>query len=64
MIAIEVELLTGRYVATSFNDRRVPEWPPHPARLFSALVATAAEHEDVAESGRRALGPSDCGDGG
>lgn len=41
--AIEVNLLTGRYVATYHNDRRSGEWPPHPARLFSALVATWAE---------------------
>lgn len=40
---IEVNFLTGRYVATFHNDRRQPEWPPHPARLFSALVATWAE---------------------
>ena len=40
---IEVNFLTGRYVATFYNDRRQPEWPPHPARLFSALVATWAE---------------------
>ena len=48
-IGIEVNFLTDRYVATWFNDRRNPEWPPHPARLFSALVAVWAEngsHED------------------
>ncbi len=39
MFALEVELLTGRYVATAYNDRSRAEWPPHPARLFSALVA-------------------------
>lgn len=55
MIALEVELLTGRYVATSFNDRSAPEWPPHPARLFSALVATAHEHEELTSSARPAL---------
>lgn len=55
MIALEVELLTGRYVATSFNDRSTPEWPPHPARLFSALVATAHEHEELTSSARSAL---------
>ena len=49
MIAVDVELLTGRYVATSYNDRSAPEWPPHPARLFSALVDVAADEED--ESG-------------
>lgn len=55
MIALEVELLTGRYVATSFNDRSAPEWPPHPARLFSALVATAHEHEEITATAREAL---------
>lgn len=55
MIALEVELLTGRYVATCFNDRDAPEWPPHPARLFSALVATAHEHEEFTGAARSAL---------
>ena len=41
--SIEVNFLTGRYVATFHNDRGRGEWPPHPARLFSALVATWAE---------------------
>lgn len=40
MLAIEVTFLTGRYVATTYNDRRRSEWPPHPARFFSALAAT------------------------
>ncbi|HKY36234.1 MAG TPA: type I-U CRISPR-associated protein Csb2 [Polyangiaceae bacterium] len=55
MIILDVELLVGRYVATSFNDRDAPEWPPHPARLFSALVATAYEHEELTSSARSAL---------
>jgi CRISPR-associated protein Csb2 len=46
MLSLELELLTGRYVATSFDDRGRAEWPPHPARLFSAL---AAAHLDEAE---------------
>ena len=41
--AIEVNLLTGRYAATCYNDRQSGEWPPHPARLFSAMVAAWAE---------------------
>ncbi len=41
MLAIEIELLTGRYVATQANDRSRVEWPPHPARFFSALVAAS-----------------------
>ena len=51
--AIEVNFLTGRYVATSHNDRRRGEWPPHPARLFSALVAAWADERDDSE--RRSL---------
>lgn len=43
MLALVIELLGGRYVATSFNDREQVEWPPHPARLYSALVATWAD---------------------
>lgn len=43
MLTIEVELLTGRYVASDYHEREKPEWPPHPARLYSALVATWAE---------------------
>lgn len=50
MLAIEVNFLTGRFVATAYNDRQAGEWPPHPARLYSALVATWAESgQDVAE---------------
>src|SRR5262249_17668990 len=41
--AFRIDLLSGRYAATSYNDREQVEWPPHPARLFSALVATWAE---------------------
>lgn len=40
MLAIDVELLTGRFVAQAYNSRSVSEWPPHPARLFSSIVAT------------------------
>jgi len=43
MFAIRIDLLTGRYAATTYNDRDQAEWPPHPARLFSALVATWAD---------------------
>ena len=52
---IEVNFLTGRYVATYHNDRERPEWPPHPARLFSTLVEAWADADkpDVAE--RKAL---------
>ena len=39
MLTVEVDFLTGRYVAARHDDRNAPEWPPHPARFFSALVA-------------------------
>lgn len=43
MLAIEVEFLMGRAIATQWDDRSEAEWPPHPQRLFSALVATHAD---------------------
>lgn len=46
MVAIEVNFLTGRYVATAHHDRRRPEWPPDPARVYSALVATWADADE------------------
>jgi CRISPR-associated protein Csb2 len=55
MLAIEVELLTGRYAATAHNDRSRAEWPPHPARFFSALVAALYDHEPVNQAERVAL---------
>ncbi|WP_419865401.1 type I-U CRISPR-associated protein Csb2 [Candidatus Poriferisodalis sp.] len=55
MIAVEVTLLTGRYVATAHHDRREHEWPPHPARLFSALVATWADADEPDPAQRAAL---------
>lgn len=53
--AIEVTLLTGRYVATSHYDRDTPEWPPHPARLFSAMVDAHHGTDDPDPSERSAL---------
>ena len=52
---IEVNFLTGRFVATCHNNRRQPEWPPHPARLFSALVAAWADADEPDRSERAAL---------
>jgi CRISPR-associated protein Csb2 len=51
MLAIEVTFLTGRYVATAYNTRTESEWPPHPARLFSALAATHFADVDSADPG-------------
>ena len=52
---IEVNFLTGRYVATVHNDRQRSEWPPHPARLFSALVAAWADADEPDVTERDAL---------
>jgi CRISPR-associated protein Csb2 len=54
VLAIEVEYLMGRSYATDFRDDRLPEWPPHPDRLFEALVA--AYHDDpFPEDGERSV---------
>jgi CRISPR-associated protein Csb2 len=37
MLALEIELLTGAYRA-ALPDGSEAEWPPHPERVFSALV--------------------------
>ncbi len=55
MTVIEVSFLTGRYSATSHHDRAEPEWPPHGARLFSAMVATWADAELPDDAERAAL---------
>lgn len=55
MISIDVELLSGRYVASRYDDRNRAEWPPEPARLFSACVAALHEHPHMEARGRPAL---------
>jgi len=55
MLCVEVELLAGRYAATAHNDRSRAEWPPHPARFFSALVAALHDQEPVDTHERAAL---------
>ena len=52
---IEINFLTGRYVATCSTNRHNPEWPPHFARFFSALVANWAEVSEPDNSERLAL---------
>jgi CRISPR-associated protein Csb2 len=54
MFAIAWEYLTGRAVACHPTDREEPEWPPHPDRVFQALVAAWGETGCGAE-GRAAL---------
>lgn len=48
MLVIELDFLCGRFFGASVTDREQAEWPPHPSRLFSALVA--AHH--LGEGGR------------
>jgi CRISPR-associated protein Csb2 len=55
MFAIAIELLSNRYTATQFNDRNRAEWPPHPARLFSAMVAAWADSDEPDPAERNAL---------
>lgn len=47
-VSVSVELLTGSYDAAQVGDQRLAEWPPHPARLFCALVAAARDAADRA----------------
>jgi CRISPR-associated protein Csb2 len=50
-LVLEVEYLLGVSFAALGPDSQVPDWPPQPDRIFSALVATwAARGEDRQES--------------
>lgn len=55
MLAIEVEFLTGVSVAASPYHREEAEWPPHPDRLFQALVAAWGRNDPPDKDERRAL---------
>lgn len=55
MLTIEIRLLTGRYAAASVTDPASAEWPPHPARVYSALTAALHEEPEPAEEEVRAL---------
>jgi CRISPR-associated protein Csb2 len=55
MFALRIEYLSGRSFSTEYNARDRAEWPPHPARVFSALVAAWASAEERSEAERRAL---------
>lgn len=50
MFVIEVEFLSGKAYSGATENRREAEWPPHPLRLYSALVATAANCRTWAET--------------
>lgn len=54
-LTLKLCYLTGRSVATTYNDRVSAEWPPHPARIYSALVAIWADSEERDADARAAL---------
>ena len=41
MLQLQIGFPGGRYFAASVSDPGAPEWPPHPSRVYSALVAAA-----------------------
>jgi CRISPR-associated protein Csb2 len=49
MFAIGVELLMRRAIITRWDKREEPEWPPHPDRVFMALVAGWGESGEDAD---------------
>jgi CRISPR-associated protein Csb2 len=64
MLVLTCEYLTGVVVATDVANRERAEWPPHPARLYSAMVSAwgeggASPHEREALAALETLGPPD-----
>jgi len=55
MLTFEVEFLTGVSVAANPYRREEPEWPPHPDRLFQALVAAWGRDDQPDHDERAAL---------
>lgn len=55
MLVFEIEYLTGVSVSASPYHREVVEWPPHPDRLFQALVAAWGRQEPTDDGERAAL---------
>lgn len=55
MLAVQLRLLAGRYVATQYDQRDRAEWPPHPARLFAAAVSAWADADEPDPLERSAL---------
>ncbi len=49
MLALAWQYLTGRSVATDPTDRQAAEWPPHPDRVFQAMVAAWGEGDSSGE---------------
>jgi CRISPR-associated protein Csb2 len=54
MFALGIDFLTGVAVMTDTASREKAEWPPHPARVFMALVAAHYETKPLPEDGSNA----------
>lgn len=54
MLQLQIGFPTGRYCAASLADPRQPEWPPHPSRVYSALVAAAYAGGSTPSAAQRA----------
>ena len=54
MFSLGVEFLMGRAMMSRWQNREEAEWPPHPDRVFMALVAAWGESgEDPAGGAAR-----------
>ncbi len=51
MFALGIDFITGVAVMTDAASREKAEWPPHPARVFMAFVASHYESKPLAEDG-------------
>ena len=51
MFALGIDFITGVAVMTDAASREKAEWPPHPARVFMALVAAHYETKPLPEDG-------------
>jgi len=54
MFALGIDFITGVAVMTDAASREKAEWPPHPARVFMALVAAHYESKPLPEDGLEA----------
>jgi len=54
MFALGIDFITGVAVMTDPSTREKAEWPPHPARVFMALVAAHYESRPLPEDGKAA----------
>jgi CRISPR-associated protein Csb2 len=51
MFAFGIDFITGMAVMTDPSSRENAEWPPHPARVFMALVAAHYETKPLPDDG-------------